>query len=86
LSQGDRVSDFATDFFADWILGGASAPDIDLSVFPIVPPVEPACPKASDPPAKNMMMARRGLVATPLIWVLNFNRFLPRMGNCLYRR
>ncbi len=50
--------------------GGCSTsapPEIDFSVLPIVPPVEPACPKASDPLAKNMKMVRRGFIASALI-------------------
>src|SRR5271170_2619684 len=70
--EGDPVSAFADDRFAEWILGGASPPDTDLSVFPIVPPVEPACPKASEPPARNIRMARRGLATAPRIRVLCF--------------
>jgi hypothetical protein len=57
-----------------------SPPNTDLSVFPIVPPVEPACPKASDPLAKNIIMARKGLVAAPLIRVLNFQSFFATNG------
>ena len=44
--EGDRVSAFANDLFLGWILGGASPPDTDLSVLPIVPPVEPDWPSA----------------------------------------
>lgn len=52
----------------------SSPPDTDLSVFPIVPPAEPACPKASEPHARDIRMARRGLAAAPIIRVPYFNR------------
>lgn len=43
MSQGDPAPALADGFSVDWIFVGASAPDTDLSVFPIVPPVDPAC-------------------------------------------
>lgn len=58
---------FERDFVWVCVSGAASPPDTDLSVFPIVPPVDPACPKASELHARNIRMARRGLAAAPLI-------------------
>src|SRR5665213_1014545 len=60
--------------------GLSAPPEMDLSCLPIVPPVEPACPKASDPPARNRMMARSGLVAAPLIRLPQFQRVIAYTG------
>jgi hypothetical protein len=62
------------------IEGVSSAPDCDLFVFPREPPVEPAWPKANGPPAKNMMIARRDLVAIPLIRVPQLQSFVAANG------
>jgi len=62
LSQSDGPFALSGVLFSDRLLGAASVPDIDLSVFPIAPPVDPACPNASDPPAKRIMTDRRSLV------------------------
>jgi hypothetical protein len=48
--------------FSERTAGLASVPDIALSVFPTEPPVDPACPNASDSPAKRMMTDRRNLI------------------------
>jgi hypothetical protein len=65
-AQGDPVVVLANGFFAGVILCGASSPDIDLSVFPIMPPVDPACPNAADPPAKSRPTDRASLIALPM--------------------
>src|SRR2546429_4323073 len=48
---------------------GFSSPDKDLPVLPSVPPVDPACPNASDPLVRNMMAKTTILAADVLIRV-----------------
>src|SRR5438067_13456266 len=48
---------------------GLSSPDKDLPVLPSVPPVDPACPNASDPLVRNMMAKTTILAAAVLIRV-----------------
>jgi hypothetical protein len=61
LSTGGR----ALERDVGWAGGSDAAPppDIDLSVFPITPPMEPACPNANGSLASTIRMVRRGFVA-----------------------
>jgi hypothetical protein len=83
--RDDPVSALGNDLFVDWNFRGASAPVADLPVFPIVPPIEPACPKANELPARNIKMARRGLAVAPRIPVLFFNGSLLRWASASSR-
>src|SRR5437879_8566811 len=66
---------------------GFSSPDKDLPVLPSVPPVDPACPNASDPLVRNMMAKTTRLAADALIPVppTSITFASPPSCNCRFR-